>query len=287
MKATRRAVIGASSALAAAAVVTPALAGPALQQTAAAGAVVALAGTPHLWVADEQGILHWGGDTRALAGKTISWASRVEVSLAQLNGYRRGDPWLSAGLLKMGDPIYLVKWEMTDARPTLLHIQSIADVEVFGINASNYGAFVLDQAAWEQRYGMSAAGLTRGVLASTQFATPTPTPTATPKLIVRSTSVRRSENEIIETEIALAGATPNKRLRYWVEYTQWECSPNCTTWFDGKSTVKETDATDSTGALTFRELHYSYKGYTYYFEDPVSGAKLNVPFDDDRSKLGM
>ena len=29
------------------------------------GTVVALQGTPHLWVADAQGVLHWGGDTRA------------------------------------------------------------------------------------------------------------------------------------------------------------------------------------------------------------------------------
>ena len=36
------------------------------------GTVVALQGTPHLWFADEQGVLHWGGDTRALAGKHIA-----------------------------------------------------------------------------------------------------------------------------------------------------------------------------------------------------------------------
>ena len=68
------------------------------------GAVVALQGTPHLWIADEQGVLHWAGDTRALAGKHIRWDSRIEVSLAQLQALNRGDPWLSAGLLKDGDP---------------------------------------------------------------------------------------------------------------------------------------------------------------------------------------
>ncbi len=45
------------------------------------GTVVALQGTPHLWFADERGVLHWGGDTRALAGKHIAWSNRVEVSL--------------------------------------------------------------------------------------------------------------------------------------------------------------------------------------------------------------
>ena len=88
------------------------------------GAVVALQGTPHLWIADQQGILHWAGDTRALSGRHVRWDSRIEVALAQLQGLNRGDPWLSAGLLKDGDPIYLVKWETEWPQPRLFHIQS-------------------------------------------------------------------------------------------------------------------------------------------------------------------
>ena len=128
------------------------------------GAVVALQGTPHLWIADEWGILHWAGDTRALAGKHVVWSDRTEVTLTQLLGLYRGDPWLSTGLLKDGAPIYLVKWETDWAWPTLLHIQSIADVELFGINGSNYGSYVLDKATWEQYYGISASGLQRSTL---------------------------------------------------------------------------------------------------------------------------
>ena len=90
-----------------------------------------------------------------------------------------GDPWLSAGLLKDGDPIYLVKWETEWPLPQLLHIQSIKDVELFGIDGSNYGNFVIDRPAWEARYGIDAAGLQRGVLASAVPAT-TPTPTPVP-----------------------------------------------------------------------------------------------------------
>ena len=130
-------------------------------------AVVGLAGSPHLWFADSTGMLHWGGDTRALAGRRISWSNRTEVSVDQrcsLPASDLGDPWLSAGLLKQGDPIYLVKWETGWAQPRLLHILSIRDVEVFGINERNYGNFVLDVATWESRYGMSVAGLQRGVL---------------------------------------------------------------------------------------------------------------------------
>ena len=141
------------------------------------GAVVALRGTPHLWIADQQGVLHWAGDTRALAGRHVRWDSRIEVTLAQLQGLNRGDPWLSAGLLKDGDPIYLVKWETEWPQPRLFHIQSIADVELFGINGSNYGNFVLDLATWEQRFGISAAGLQRATLPA---ATAPPAPTATP-----------------------------------------------------------------------------------------------------------
>ena len=112
------------------------------------------------------------GDTRALADKHVRWDSRVEVTLTGLQALGRGDPWLSAGLLKDGDPIYLVKWESDWPQPQLLHIQSIADVELFGINGSNYGNFVIERSAWEARYGILVAGLQRGVLASAAPAAP-------------------------------------------------------------------------------------------------------------------
>ena len=137
------------------------------------GTVVALQGTPHLWFADEHGVLHWGGDTRALAGHHIAWSNRVEVSLDSLRTLPVGDPWLTAGLLKDGDPIYLVKWESNWEQPQLLHIQSIKDVEIFGINGSNYGKFVLEKNEWERRFGISAAGLQRGTLAAATASVPT------------------------------------------------------------------------------------------------------------------
>src|SRR5947199_7453625 len=77
-------------------------------QSLSRGTVVGLRGTPHLWFS-EGGALHWGGDTRALAGHAINWNSRVDLSLEDLRRYPIGDPWLSLGLLKEGDPIYLVK----------------------------------------------------------------------------------------------------------------------------------------------------------------------------------
>ncbi len=132
----------------------------------APGTPIQLVGTPHLFIADDQGMLHWGGDTRALAGHAINWGSQCAVNLDQLRAAPRGDPWLSAGLPKIGDPIYLAKWEDTQPAPTLLHIQSIADVELFGINTANYGNFVLDRDPWQQRFGFNVGSLRVGPLAS-------------------------------------------------------------------------------------------------------------------------
>jgi hypothetical protein len=141
-------------------------AGPAGQVTVNSGSVIGLQGTPHLFIGDANGVLHWGGDTRALATiQGIDWNNRRDVSLDVLRSLRRGDPYLSAGLVKIGDPIYLVKWETNQAQPLLLHIQSISDVELFGINAANYGAFVQDKTTWEQKFGLSTDPLVRRELA--------------------------------------------------------------------------------------------------------------------------
>lgn len=169
-----------------------------------AGAVVALKGTPHIWVADSSSVLHWGGDTRAIAGKTINWGDRTEVTAEQLRAFQIGDPWLSAGLVKIGDPIYFAKWEASDPVPTLLHIQSIADVELFGINGSNYGAMVLDQAAWEQKYAFRAGALTKGVLAAaTQGAT---TAQAAPTAAPAAAPARPNTPQLVVPTQALLGA---------------------------------------------------------------------------------
>jgi hypothetical protein len=116
--------------------------------------------------------LHWAGDTRAVAGHAVDWSNRVDVDVERLKAYRRGDPWLSAGLLKMGDSIYLPKWETDQATPILLHVQSIADLELFGVFTGNYGALVMDQGSWETRYEMSAGSLRRGELAAAASAAP-------------------------------------------------------------------------------------------------------------------
>jgi hypothetical protein len=148
------------------AVTGPVTARPDEQTVLPVGAVVTLAGTPHLWIVGEDGALHWAGDTRSLAGRNVDWSVRREMSVEELKQQQRGDPWLSAGLLKSGDPIYFVKWETEWPEPQLLHIQSIEDVELFGINSANYGVMVNEQGAWEGQFGIESGHLKKGSLPS-------------------------------------------------------------------------------------------------------------------------
>jgi hypothetical protein len=139
---------------------------------ATSGAVVALAGTPHLWIGGEDERYHWVGDSRALGQHPADWSSRREVGTADLRALPRGDPWLSTPLVRFDQPgwpdgpgaMYLPKWESTDSRPTLLHIRSIEDVQFFGITQENWGRLVKDAPAWEGAIGLAPATLPRGIL---------------------------------------------------------------------------------------------------------------------------
>ena len=163
----------------------PPVAAQAACGTVPLGGVVRLAGSPHLFVCGADGLLHWGGDTRALArqveaGAPIAWDTLTELPLEALAALPVGDPWLSGGVLKWGDPLGLVKWE-TGAEPVVLHIQCIADVEAFGLDAANYGRFVYDPEAWAQAFGRPAPPPPWAALPSaTGCGTPTPGPRPSP-----------------------------------------------------------------------------------------------------------
>lgn len=146
-------------------------------QALSGGSVVQLEGTPHLWVMSE-GVLHWAGDTRALENRYVNWSDRRLVSLSSLKTLKIGDPWLSSGLVKSGDPIYLPKWETNQRVPVLLQVQSIDDIEIFGIDAKNYGSFINEPRQWEVKTGFVIAELNIGTLP--RAAMPTVTPTAIP-----------------------------------------------------------------------------------------------------------
>ena len=275
-KASLAAGLSLSLSLAAMTAATPVLAEPAAQ-VPIAGAVVGLAGTPHLWVADALGTLHWAGDTRALAGKNVQWGNRSEVNLAQLQGMRRGDPWLTAGLLKSGDPIYFVKWESNQAAPQMLHIQSILDVELFGINSANYGMMVLDEIAWERAYPFDFETLVKGILpAATSGTTVTPVPAPMPATITlhvaRAEQYRNTAGESVH-EVDVTGAMAGTRLQVSGTYDMGETQ--------GLTFGPEdAGAVNAAGTLTWRRTHPTYSGARYTFTDP-SGPSVTVTFNGD------
>lgn len=258
------------------------------QQVVARGAVVALRGTPHLWIADDNGQLHWAGDTRALSSRFVNWGDRREVSIGELRAFRTGDPWLSSGLLKIGDPIYLVKWETTETVPTLYHIQSILDVEVFGINATNYGSFVMDKTTWEQRFGMNSDALRRADLAPAVAPAATATPTVTAATATATVSLKAEKKSVTkisdteyETKIDITGASPNTIIKVSAKVDEWECSPQCLSTVSNSWGPVEAGRTDSSGKLTYTDKHGAYKSYTYTFEDTL-GNKATVTVGDDK-----
>ncbi len=151
---------------------------------------------------------------------------------------------MSAGLLKDGDPIYLVKWETDWAQPRLLHIQSIEDVELFGINGSNYGNFVIEKNEWERRFGISAAGLQRGTLPSTSApgtVTPTPISKSTPE-----PSLASGRAALVALYNATGGANWGNN-RYWLS--------------DAPIHLWHGVQTDENGRVTKLELDHGGRGF--------------------------
>lgn len=286
-KTSRRAIgpLAVAGALALGAV--PVLANTSGQSVAPHGAVVALMGTPHLFIADGQGTLHWAGDTRALAGHFINWADRREVSLEALRSFRIGDPRLSAGLLKIGDPIYLVKWETNEAKPTLYHIQTIQDVELFGINATNYGTFVMDTAAWERRFAMSVDTLARATLQSAVLPTATPAPAATatpvPTLTAKLTEVKRNTENEFRTVVKLTGGVPGTKVTVSMDGQAYQCTVSCNvtdTTAPVRSSQEHAGTFDTNREIFYQTNHLPYESMTYTFMDAF-GNKVVLDLGND------
>jgi hypothetical protein len=128
------------------------------------GEVIALQGTDHLWVADDQGVVHLAGDAAALAGKPVAWDTARQATLADLRALPRGEPWLSADLVQVGDALYLPQFAAPGRAPTLLHVQSPQDLALLGVDGDDYARLVLDPATWQQRYGFDPARLAQDEL---------------------------------------------------------------------------------------------------------------------------
>ena len=145
------------------------------------GEVVTLLGSrPELWIADEDGALHFASDTRALAGRSVDWSFRLQVSVAQLRGLPQGDPWLSTAMVASGDTIFQPRWDTLAATPTLYRLQAASDLPLYGISAENYTTYVLPAAEWEQRYGFRISALPQQPAAPLVDAPPAPAATPTP-----------------------------------------------------------------------------------------------------------
>jgi hypothetical protein len=161
----------------------------AMPQVPVMGEVVALENTPHIFVRDANGALHLVSDARALAGQNVDWLTRKDVSIDDLRQLNRGEPFLSLALVRIGDAIYLPQAPLDGGAPVLRLVKSPADLSLLGVSGENYGRIVLEQAAWEARYGLSTSALQVEDLsldgnppvgpANPQEATPTETESAT------------------------------------------------------------------------------------------------------------
>jgi hypothetical protein len=118
------------------------------------GQLLRLDGTDHLWVVDSQGAAHLAAGPDALAGKPVDWAGVRVETVDGLAALPKGAPYLTADLVKIGDAIYVPRFAADGTTPTLLRVQSPADLALLGVTDANYGQLVLDPAAWQQRYGV-------------------------------------------------------------------------------------------------------------------------------------
>lgn len=142
-----------------------------------AGTIILLTGAPHVWIVDQQGALRWVGDTRALAGMMVDWSRLETRNLDQLRQLPRRAPLLSAGLVALGSDIFVARWDTWQVAPSLLRVQSPADLALMGIDRTNYGAQVRERGQWEREMGIGVDSLERAELAP--FA-PLPVLTAPP-----------------------------------------------------------------------------------------------------------
>jgi hypothetical protein len=122
------------------------------------GQIVLLSGTPHYWVADERGVLHWPADTRALAGRYVRWDGVREVTQAELLRLPRGEPWLSGpGAFVWGQDrtLYAIRWDTGMRWPVPLRLPPLEQLSLFGLTAAVVDAATQDEDSWERLNGLS------------------------------------------------------------------------------------------------------------------------------------
>lgn len=140
------------------------------------GEIALLRGTPHYFVADERGVLHWASDTRALAGRYVRWERVRLVTLDQLRALPRGEPWLTApGTFVRGEDgaVYLIRWETGMRWPVPLRLPPIENLELLGITRQLVESLATDQRTWERLMDLSLEAT------AVSFSPLTPGPAAT------------------------------------------------------------------------------------------------------------
>jgi hypothetical protein len=136
----------------------PAALADALPQAPPMGEVLALEHTDNLFIRGADGAVHLAADPKALAGIDVDWFARKDVSLDALRRFARGEPLLSLALVKIGDAVYLPQ-AASDGRAPVLRLVKPADLALIGVTGENAGRLVLEQGAWEARYGLRTADL--------------------------------------------------------------------------------------------------------------------------------
>ena len=141
------------------------------------GTVVLLQGTPHFWVADETGTLHWASDTRVLVGRYVRWQAVREVTPEALQALPRGEAWLPSpvAFVRAGDRLYLVRWDAGLRWPALLRVPSVEALRFFGITPEAVAARSIDRESWERLQGLPLEDLAADLTPVAPLA-PAPTP---------------------------------------------------------------------------------------------------------------
>jgi hypothetical protein len=179
----------------------------------------------------------------------------------------------------------LVKWETNANVPNLLHIQSIQDVEIFGINANNYGKFVLTQAQWESQFGLKADSLVKGELASA-VATPTPVATATPtvKISAKLLDVTRTGDREFAYRFEITNVTPKTFISVSFTGREYDCVTTCATDSGTNSAswgpLAGIGPADANGKVIFTDRHSWYKEGKYTFTDAAGNSVVVTTGDD-------
>lgn len=131
----------------------------------APGTVVVIRGTPHLFVSDADGRLHWAADPRAIEGRAVTPARFVVASLEEVMASPRGEPWVTLPILVDGTQIAVASATGEDTAPTLRIVGSVAELEAIGVDRENYGRLAVDRARWERLVGTDSSTLERSPLA--------------------------------------------------------------------------------------------------------------------------